>query len=71
MPSVGMEPCELINNGAILGSKAELTPTELPSRKRVMQIVVNEFEKDARSPKTAVKKSVQLKAALRPMKSEP
>ena len=71
VPSVGMEPCKLINNGTIVVGKAELTPTELPRRKRVMQIVVNELEKDASNPKIAVKKSVPLKAALRPTKSEP
>jgi len=36
-----------------------------------MQRVKNEFEKDARRPKRAVKKRVELKAALRPMRSEP
>ena len=36
-----------------------------------MQRVKNEFEKDAMIPKMAVKKSVALKAVLRPMRSEP
>jgi hypothetical protein len=45
-------------------------PTELPKKKSEMQRVENEFEKDDRIPKTAVKKRVALKAVLRPMRSE-
>ena len=48
-----------------------LTPTELPRKKSVTQIIEKEFEKEASKPKMVVKKSVQLKAALRPTKSEP
>jgi hypothetical protein len=47
------------------------TPIELPKKKSTMQRVENEFEKDARRPKKAVKKRVALKAVIRPMRSEP
>ncbi len=47
------------------------TPTALPSRKSEMHRVVNVFAKDARTPNTAVRKSVALKAAVRPTTSEP
>ena len=47
------------------------TPTELPNKKSAMQRVGNEYEKDARRPKKAVKKRVALKAVILPMRSEP
>lgn len=48
-----------------------LAPTALPSRNNRMHNVGKELASDARSPKTDVKKSVALKAALLPIKSEP
>ena len=48
-----------------------LTPIELPKKKSAMQRVENEFEKDAKRPKRAVRKRVALKAVIRPMRSEP
>lgn len=48
-----------------------LTPTELPRKKRVMHRVGKELAKQVRSPNTAVKKSVALKAVLLPITSEP
>ena len=84
VPSVGMEPYR--TQRSIMGS-AQLphsqnegcrgalskirTPTELPRKKRDMHNNTNVFAKDAMMPKIAVKKSVALKAVLRPMRSEP
>lgn len=48
-----------------------LTPTELPKRKRSTHREGKDLEKEASRPNTAVKNSVALNAALRPIRSEP
>ena len=71
VPSVGIEPYRKeVSNQNGHGVKLP-TPTELPKKKSAMQRVKNDFVRDARRPKRAVKRRVALKAALRPMRSEP
>lgn len=76
VPSVGMEPCT--NEGLShrsqerrSGDERPRTPTALPKKNRAMHNVRKVLAKEAARPKTAVKKSVALKAALRPRRSEP
>ncbi len=51
--------------------RIQRTPTALPKRKRAKHSKGKVFAKAANTPNKEVKKSVALKAVVRPMRSEP
>ena len=70
VPSVGIDPWASVSR-LRTERMSVLTPTELPRKNKVTHNMPKELDKEARKPKTAVKKSVALNAVLRPIRSEP